>query len=181
MINCWIFANVTGKATQRISFLLKSNRLLETSKTYQHFTPSIHWIIALYLSWIPDSCQIHDLQIFSSIQWVVISPFFFKILFIFSWETQRERGREKQAPCREPDVGLDPRTPGSRLEPKADAQPLNHPGAPHFTFLILSFDAQDFKFWLNPICLFFLLLLIFGIILKISIPNPRISRSIPMF
>ena len=29
-------------------------------------------------------------------------------------ERQRHRQREKQAPCREPDVGLDPRTPGSR-------------------------------------------------------------------
>ena len=28
-------------------------------------------------------------------------------------ERQRHRQREKQAPCREPDVGLDPRTPGS--------------------------------------------------------------------
>ena len=44
--------------------------------------------------------------------------FFFKILFI------HERQREEQAPRREPDVGLDPRTPGSGLEPKADM--LNH-------------------------------------------------------
>ena len=43
-------------------------------------------------------------------------------------ERQRHRQREKQAPCREPDVGLDPRTPGSRPEPKANAQPLSHPG-----------------------------------------------------
>ena len=35
-------------------------------------------------------------------------------------ERQRHRQREKQAPCREPDVGLDPVTPGSRPEPKAD-------------------------------------------------------------
>ena len=28
-------------------------------------------------------------------------------------ERQRHRQREKQAPCREPDVGLDPGTPGS--------------------------------------------------------------------
>ena len=28
----------------------------------------------------------------------------------------------------EPNVGLDPRTPGSRPEPKADTQPLRHPG-----------------------------------------------------
>ena len=45
-------------------------------------------------------------------------------------ERQRHRQREKQAPCRELDVGLDPRTPGSHPEPKADAQLLSHPGAP---------------------------------------------------
>ena len=45
-------------------------------------------------------------------------------------ETQRHRQRKKQAPCREPDVGLNPGTPGSRPEPKADAQPLSHPGVP---------------------------------------------------
>ena len=40
------------------------------------------------------------------------------------------RGRHRQAPEREPDVGLDPRTPGSQPEPKADAEPLSHPGVP---------------------------------------------------
>ena len=44
-------------------------------------------------------------------------------------ERQRHRQREKQALCGESDVGLDPRTPGSRPEPKADVQPLSHPGA----------------------------------------------------
>ena len=34
-------------------------------------------------------------------------------------ERQRHRQREKQAPGREPDVVLDPRTPGSCLELKA--------------------------------------------------------------
>ena len=33
-------------------------------------------------------------------------------------ERQRHRQREKQAPCREPNVGLDPRSPGSRPGPK---------------------------------------------------------------
>ena len=33
-------------------------------------------------------------------------------------ERQRHRQREKQAPCREPNVGLDPGTPGSHLGPK---------------------------------------------------------------
>ena len=45
-------------------------------------------------------------------------------------EGQRHRRGEKQAPCREPDVGLDPWTPGSRPEPKAGAKPLSHPGDP---------------------------------------------------
>ena len=34
-------------------------------------------------------------------------------------ETQRHRQREKQAPCREPDMGLDPRSPGSHPGLKA--------------------------------------------------------------
>ena len=68
-------------------------------------------------------------QVYSSIH------IFFKILFIHSWEKQRHRQREKQAPCREPNAELDPRTPGSCSEPKADAQPLSHAGIfihPHF-------------------------------------------------
>ena len=45
-------------------------------------------------------------------------------------DTERERQREKQASHREPDVGLNPRIPGSCPEPKADAQQLSHPGMP---------------------------------------------------
>ena len=45
-------------------------------------------------------------------------------------ERQRHRQREKQAPCREPDMGLDPRTPGSHPGPKADIQLLSHSGVP---------------------------------------------------
>ena len=37
-------------------------------------------------------------------------------------EAQIHRQREKQAPRRKPDVGLDPETPGSCPEPKADAE-----------------------------------------------------------
>ena len=46
-------------------------------------------------------------------------------------ERQRHRQREKQAPCGDPDAGLDPRTPGSRPELKADAQALSPPGTPN--------------------------------------------------
>ena len=47
-------------------------------------------------------------------------------------ESQRHRQREKQTPYREPNLGLDPRTPGSRPGPKAGAKPLRHPGIPRF-------------------------------------------------
>ena len=62
--------------------------------------------------------------------------FVLKILFIHERHThterQRHRQREKQAPCREPDVGLDPKTLGSWPGLKAVAQPLSHPGIPSF-------------------------------------------------
>ena len=45
----------------------------------------------------------------------------------------RDTGRvEKQAPCREPDAGLDPGTLGLRPGPKAGAKLLSHPGIPYF-------------------------------------------------
>ena len=53
-------------------------------------------------------------------------------LFIYSQETERDRdiGRGRsRLPVGKPDAGLDPRTPGSQPEPKADTQPLSHPGA----------------------------------------------------
>ena len=43
----------------------------------------------------------------------------------------REKGRDigrGETSGREPDVGLDPKTPGSCPGPKGDAQPLSHPG-----------------------------------------------------
>ena len=60
--------------------------------------------------------------------------FFFLKDFLYSWQTQRHKQREKQAPCREPDAGLDPRSPGSCPGPKADTQPLSHLGAPITNF-----------------------------------------------
>ena len=54
----------------------------------------------------------------------------FIYLFLRDPEKEAETQREKQAPCGEPDVGLDPRTPGSRPELKADAEQLSHPSVP---------------------------------------------------
>ena len=49
---------------------------------------------------------------------------------------ERHRQREKQAPPHgDPDAGLDPRIPGSLPEPKADTQPLSHPGALGSSFI----------------------------------------------
>ena len=65
----------------------------------------------------------------------------FEVFFSFLInERHRDRGRhrqrEKQTPRGKPDVGLDPKTPGSQPEPKADALPLSHP--------------RFFKFWIWP-------------------------------
>ena len=52
-------------------------------------------------------------------------------------EAETHRQREKQAPYRKPNVGLDTGTPGSHPEPKADAQPLSHPDVPYINILKL--------------------------------------------
>ena len=54
-------------------------------------------------------------------------------------ETEAETQAEGEAGSmhREPDVGFDPGSPGSRPGPKAGAKPLRHPGIPyHGIFLI---------------------------------------------
>ena len=43
-------------------------------------------------------------------------------------EKQRHRQRKKQAPQGKPEAGLNPRTLGPHLGPKAGAKPLSHPG-----------------------------------------------------
>ena len=60
---------------------------------------------------------------------------------------RRHRQREQQAPCREPDLGLDPGTLGSHPGPKADAHPLSSSGAPNYQIFkeeVVS-CAQNFK------------------------------------
>ena len=61
---------------------------------------------------------------------------FLKFLFIYDSHTEREREAETQAEGeagsmhREPNMGLDPGTPGLHPGPKAGAKPLSHPGIP---------------------------------------------------
>ena len=84
--------------------------------------------------------------------------FFF---FFYDSHTEREREAETQAEGeagsmhREPDVGFDPGSPGSRPGPKAGAKPLRHPGIPaviHLKCVILGdpLVAQQFSTCLWP-------------------------------
>ena len=59
--------------------------------------------------------------------------------------TKREREREAETQAegeagsmhREPDVGLDPGSPGSRPGPNTGTKPLRHPGIPQTSFILL--------------------------------------------
>ena len=74
-------------------------------------------------------------------------------LFMRDRERQRHRQREKQAPCKEPDVGLDPRIQGSWPEPKPNAQPLSHPGVPCARFLF-RFHVFSFYYFFKILCIY---------------------------
>ena len=54
-------------------------------------------------------------------------------------ERERERQRHKQAPCREPDAGLDPRSPGSHPRPKAALNRWATRAALNFSIFFLRF------------------------------------------
>ena len=64
-------------------------------------------------------------------------------------ERQRHRQREKQAPCREPNVGLDPGTPGQCSEAKADTQPLRHAGIPSTMYFLNASYMDIFRLYIN--------------------------------
>ena len=77
-------------------------------------------------------------------------------LFCFFKDFIHERQREREAKTpgrgrrrlhgREPDVGLDPRTPESRLGLKAGAKPQSHPGIPShpiFGFGLMIVDSPS--------------------------------------
>ena len=87
---------------------------------------------------------------------------FLKDLFIYDRhrerERQRHRRREKQAPCWEPNVGLDPGTSGSCPGPKAGAKLLSHPGIPKI-IITFNFNVKNWNFQLNLVMYLFLVLL----------------------
>ena len=67
-------------------------------------------------------------------------------------DTEREAEGEA-GPCGELHARLDPQTLGSRPEPKADAQPLSHPGVPTGSL------SEELKKWLYS-CVFYVLMII---------------------
>ena len=75
--------------------------------------------------------------------------------------TQREREAETQAEGgagsmhREPDVGLDPGSPGLRPGPKTGAKPLRHPGIPYcITFRGNSPEVNVWRLKTNVLSIF---------------------------
>ena len=60
-------------------------------------------------------------------------------------ERERHKQREKQVLTGEPDAGLNPRILGSRPKPKADTQPLSHPGVPRIEFFTTALQLQGFR------------------------------------
>ena len=95
-----------------------------TSPLWTLVSTSIHWtywhIFLVCISF--KSC----------IYWLIFKDFIYLFMRDTERERQRHRQREKQAPCKKPDVGLNPGTPGLWPEPKADTQLLSPPGAPYF-------------------------------------------------
>ena len=56
---------------------------------------------------------------------IIFLIFIYLFMIDIERERQRHRRREKQAPCQEPDVGLDPGTPGLQDHALGQRQVLN--------------------------------------------------------
>ena len=79
------------------------------------------------------------------IQYTLFFLIFFIIIILFIYDSHTQREAETQAEGeagsmhREPDVGFDPGSPGSRPRPKAGTKPLRHPGIPFIFFIFYFF------------------------------------------
>ena len=86
---------------------------------------------------VASSCVLHVVY-----GYLVLCNIFLKIyLFTIDIGRQRHRQREKQAPLREPDMGLNPWSPGSHPGPKAGTKPLSPPGIPVLCNIYVDFTV----------------------------------------
>ena len=134
----WILEIIWDYAKLRLSFAFSKVLTLKSLSSWRKVTVPVlgmwQWAVSIKeFNFFFCLCSPHQMSFKKN--------FFFKCNFLKRFylfiherhrekEKQRHRQREKQAPCRESHVGLDPRTPGSRPEPKAEAQLLSHPGIP---------------------------------------------------
>ena len=65
-------------------------------------------------------------------------------------ERQKHRQREKQAPCKEPHVGLDSGPPGPRPGLKAGTKPLSHPRISDNLIILKLYSILEFYFPQQP-------------------------------
>ena len=99
-------------------------------------------ILWAYFSHSPTKTGVAYLSLIGFIYLLFIFLNDFIYLFMRDRERERERERESETQAegeagsmhREPDVGFDPGSPGSRPGPKAGAKPLRHPGIPRYIF-----------------------------------------------
>ena len=112
-----------------------------------------------YVAFLPQYMEVpisHSLAIcflsFSKnhVRWgLFLCSLFFKILFMYSWKTDRERQRhrqrEKQAPCGEADAGLNPWPPDHALSQR---QTLNCWATQVSLFLLFLTSLISFKYFL---------------------------------
>ena len=82
-------------------------------------------------------CQNFSNNVLKFVHFIVFEPLsFVKILFIHERYRERQRHREKQAICGEPDAGLDPQTRDHALSQRQMLNYLSHPGVPEpLTFI----------------------------------------------
>ena len=109
-------------------------------------------------------------QILHGKSFIFFNLFIFKDFILFIHERQREREREaetraekKEAPRWEPNVGLDPGTPGSCPGPKAGAKTTGPPRNPHGKSCILFYFFPHGKSFKSQFFLFLLIVLFQGI------------------
>ena len=119
-------------------FLDTNSRVLNSVLITETIGPCKAWNISanrlLVESKYSDSGPLVRARVYFS-----LSLFFLRFYLIYLRERDHEcgGGAEREADpllSREPESGLHPRSPGSRPEPKADAQLLSHPDGPKHSF-----------------------------------------------